>query len=54
MVLEQLTDSEPEIYIEGYSFGSKGRAIFQIAENGGILKYRLKDYKYTIIPPANI
>ena len=44
----------PEIYIEGYSFGSRGRALFQIAENGGILKYRLSKYKYTIIPPANV
>ena len=31
-----------KVYIEGYSFGSKGQAIFQIAENGGILKYRLQ------------
>ena len=30
------------IFIEGYSYGSKGQAIFQIAENGGILKYRLQ------------
>ena len=32
----------PKVFIEGYSFGSKGQAIFQIAENGGILKYRLQ------------
>ena len=32
------------IFLEGYSFGSKGRAIFNIAENGGILKYRLKKW----------
>ena len=32
----------PQIFIEGYSFGSKGQAVFQIAENGGILKYRLQ------------
>ena len=31
-----------QIYIEGYSFGSKGQAVFQIAENCGILKYRLQ------------
>ncbi len=42
------------IFIEGYSFGSKGRAIFQIAENGGILKYRLTGQEYHIIPPANV
>ena len=36
-----------DIYIEGYSFGSKGQAIFQIAENCGILKYRLSELKLT-------
>ena len=40
-------------FIEGYSFGSKGQAVFQIAENCGILKYRLQqmmiDYD-TVVP----
>ena len=42
------------IFIEGYSYGSKGQAIFQIAENGGILKYRLTEQKldYGIIVPS--
>ena len=31
-----------KVFIEGYSFGSKGQAVFQIAENCGILKYRLQ------------
>ena len=31
-----------KIFIEGYSFGSKGQGLFQIAENCGILKYRLQ------------
>ena len=31
-----------QVFIEGYSFGSKGQAVFQIAENCGILKYRLQ------------
>ena len=50
----QLDDKH--IFMEGYSFGSKGRALFQIAENGGILKYRLqKKYgQIEVIPPANI
>ena len=34
--------TDKNIFIEGYSYGSKGQAIFQIAENGGILKYRLQ------------
>lgn len=44
----------PKIFIEGYSFGSKGQAIFQIAENCGILKYRLKQYDYKILVPSVI
>ena len=38
---------------EGYSFGSKGQGLFQIAENCGILKYRLMDSHIpyeTIVP----
>ena len=31
-----------KVFIEGYSYGSKGQALFQIAENCGILKYRLQ------------
>ena len=43
----------PKVFIEGYSFGSKGQAIFQIAENCGILKYRLQEAKIpyeTVVP----
>ena len=43
------------IFIEGYSYGSKGQAIFQIAENGGILKYRLqKKYECRTMAPSVI
>lgn len=51
-IINKLTD--PKIFIEGYSFGSKGQAVFQIAENGGILKYRLKQYDYKILVPSVI
>jgi len=51
-IINKLT--EPKIFIEGYSYGSKGQAIFQIAENGGILKYRLKEYDYKILVPSVI
>jgi Holliday junction resolvasome RuvABC endonuclease subunit len=51
-IINKLTD--PKIFIEGYSFGSKGQAVFQIAENGGILKYRLKEYDYKILVPSVI
>ena len=45
----------PKIYIEGYSFGSKGQGLFQIAENCGILKHKLllnKNTNYTTIVPS--
>ena len=38
-IINKLTD--PKIFIEGYSFGSKGQAVFQIAENTGLLKYKI-------------
>ena len=43
-----------KIFIEGYSFGSKGRGVFQIAENCGILKYRLMEMnlKYETVVPS--
>ena len=43
----------PQIFIEGYSFGSKGQGLFQIAENCGILKYRLQEQNLpyqTVVP----
>ena len=52
-VLRDTWHTEQLVFIEGYSFGSKGQAVFQIAENCGILKYRLQehgiDYE-TIVP----
>jgi len=51
-IINKLID--PKIFIEGYSFGSKGQAVFQIAENSGILKYRLKHYDYKILVPSVI
>ena len=43
----------PKVFIEGYSFGSKGQGLFQIAENCGILKYRLQEEQIpyaTVVP----
>ena len=43
-VLDLICDLiNPIVFIEGYSFGSKGQGVFQIAENCGILKYRLQE-----------
>ncbi len=49
-------DELPAIFIEGYSFGSKGRAIFDIAECGGIVRWELGQhgYTYTDVPPASL
>jgi len=45
-----------QIAIEGYSFGSKGSRLFQIAENTGVLKYKIyhEGYPLEIIPPTTI
>jgi Holliday junction resolvasome RuvABC endonuclease subunit len=44
----------PQIFIEGYSYGSKGQGLFQIAENCGILKYRIleKGLTYNTVVPS--
>ena len=44
----------PQVFIEGYSYGSKGQGLFQIAENCGLLKYRLqeKNIPYEIVVPS--
>lgn len=44
-----------KVYIEDYSYGSKGR-VFHIAENGGVCKYLLwkNNIEYTAIPPTVI
>jgi len=43
-----------KVYIEGYSYGSKGQGLFQIAENCGILKYCLQErnISYDIVVPS--
>jgi hypothetical protein len=45
------TTNNPTIYIEGYSFGSKGQGVFQIAENCGILKYSLLEDRVWLPTP---
>ena len=51
-----LVYSQPIIQIEDYSFGSTGR-VFHIAENLGLLKYKLKmerGWDYTLLAPSVI
>ena len=40
-VIHKNKSNTAKVFIEGYSFGSKGQAVFQIAENCGLLKYKL-------------
>ncbi|CAB4124266.1 hypothetical protein UFOVP49_104 [uncultured Caudovirales phage] len=50
-----IRDTPPKIYIEDYSFGSTGR-VFHIAENAGLLKYKLWEvgYNFNTIAPSVI
>ena len=51
--IKETIHTSQQVYIEGYSFGSKGQAVFQIAENCGILKYRLQEFGIpyeTVVP----
>ena len=48
-------DELPDLAVlEGYSFGSRGRATFSIAEWGGVARYLLADYDIPTaeVPPA--
>ena len=50
----ELFSGNQTVHIEGYSYGSKGQALFQIAENCGILKSYLlsKKLKYATVVPS--
>ncbi|MBC8430056.1 MAG: hypothetical protein H8D92_01530 [Pelagibacteraceae bacterium] len=51
-----VSKKHPTIQIENYSYGSTGR-VFHIAENLGLLKYKLKmecGWDYTLLPPSVI
>lgn len=57
-VLDEYIDKEDEIdyliCLEGYSFGSRGAAVFSLAEFGGILRKALADTftEYFEVPPT--
>ena len=54
-VLSFIDKKNTMVFIEGYSFGSKGQGLFQIAENCGILKYKLMknlNTNYSTIVPS--
>src|ERR1017187_6853718 len=49
----RISDVPPKIFIEDYSFGSKGR-VFNLAENMGLLKHYLwsEHLKFDLVPPT--
>ena len=56
LMIGKLWEKHPIIQIEDYSFGSTGR-VFHIAENLGLLKYKLKiecGWDYTLVAPSVI
>ena len=56
LMIGTVWEKHPIIQIEDYSFGSTGR-VFHIAENLGLLKYKLKiecGWDYTLLAPSVI
>ena len=56
LMIGTIWEKHPIIQIEDYSFGSTGR-VFHIAENLGLLKYKLKiecGWDYTLLAPSVI
>lgn len=55
-LVDQLTAGADLVVIEGYSFGSKGRAVFDIAEMGGVVRFNLYEWKraYVEVPPSSL
>ncbi len=44
------------VVIEGYSFGSKGAAVFQIGELGGVIRHTLWSHgtPFAVVPPTTL
>jgi Holliday junction resolvasome RuvABC endonuclease subunit len=49
-----IKQKDPIVYLEGYAFGARGRALFQIAENSGLLKFKLYKLgiKFVLVEPT--
>jgi crossover junction endodeoxyribonuclease RuvC len=52
--IDTLTEHADLTVVEGYAFGAKGSAVFDIAELGGVVRFHLHDHKraYCDVPPA--
>lgn len=47
---------DPLVLIEGYSFGSKGRAVFDLGELGGVVRFTFWEtgVKFIDVPPSTL
>lgn len=54
--IDDLTAGVDLVVLEGYSFGSKGRSVFQIAELGGIVRNDLQrlGMPWVDVPPSSL
>jgi len=54
--LEVICSYADYVFLEGYSFGSKGNALYQIGELGGIIRVRLHEMgiKLLVVPPTQL
>lgn len=54
--VDEITRGADLTVIEGYAFGAKGRAVFDIAEMGGVVRFTLYEWsRRTVeVPPANL
>jgi Holliday junction resolvasome RuvABC endonuclease subunit len=54
--IEIRSDDADLVALEGYSYGSRGRAIFQIGEMGGIVRWNLwsRGIPFAEIPPSSL
>lgn len=54
--VDELTAGADLTIVEGYSFGSKGRAVFDIAEMGGVVRFTLYEWKrpYVEVAPSSL
>ena len=52
----QYASAADVVVIEGYSFGSQGRAVYQIAELGGVIRYSLwmRKIPYVEVSPSTL
>lgn len=55
-ICSELPDRPAVVVLEGYSYGSKGRAVFDIGELGGVVRHELytSGYRFVVVPPSTL